>query len=97
MYAVMVEFDIAEDHTNAVVNTVDGLLTDLVRHQNGFIQARLNRQADGPKVVNYMLWESEGAFAAFRAENRDRIGAAIGHFGPKFTFYNVARSIEPAE
>ena len=94
MYAVIVEFDVADEQTDAVVGSVESLLSDLVRHQDGFVQARLNRQADGPKVVNYMLWETGEAFNAFRVANKDRIGEAIGQFGPKFTFYNVARSIE---
>jgi heme-degrading monooxygenase HmoA len=97
MYAVMVEFDVASDQTEAVLSTVEGLLTDLVRHQDGFVQARLNRQADGPKVINYMLWENPDAFTAFRAEHKERIGQAIGQYGPKFSFYNIAKSVEPAE
>ena len=96
MYAVMVEFDVTPEQTDAVVDTVEGLLSDLVRHQPGFLQARLNRQADGPKVVNYMLWESADAFGRFRAENKERIGEAVGKFGPRFTFYDVARSVDPA-
>lgn len=96
MYAVMVEFDVAAEQTEAVLSTVEGLLTELVSHQDGFVQARLNRQADGPKVINYMLWESADAFDAFRAEHKERIGQAIGKFGPKFSFYNIAKSVEPA-
>lgn len=97
MYAVMVEFNVAEEQTEAVVSTVAGLLTELVRHQKGFVEARLNRQTDGPKVVNYMLWENGDAFAAFRSENKDRIGQAIGQYGPTFTFYEVAKSVDAAQ
>jgi heme-degrading monooxygenase HmoA len=97
MYAVMVEFDVAADQTEAVLSAVEGLLTDLVRHQDGFVQARLNRQTDGAKVINYMLWENGDAFNAFRAEHKDRIGQAISPYGPKFSFYNIAKSIEPPE
>jgi heme-degrading monooxygenase HmoA len=96
MHGVMVEFDVATEQTEAVVATVRGLLSDLVRHQPGFIQARLNRQADGPKVVNYMVWESADAFAAFRAQHRERIGQAIGQYRPRFTFYNIELSVEAA-
>lgn len=96
MYAVLVEFDVAADQTAAVLSTVEGLLTDLVRHQEGFVQARLNREADGAKVINYMLWEDADAFDAFRAEHKEHIGQAIGQFGPKFSFYNIAKSVEPA-
>lgn len=95
MYAVMVEFDVATDQTDAVLTTVEGLLTDLVRHQEGFIQARLNRQADGAKVINYMLWKDADAFKAFRAGNQELVSQAIGQYGPKFSFYNIASSVEP--
>lgn len=96
MYAVMVEFDVAAEQTDAVLTTVEKLLTDLVRHQEGFIQARLNRQADGAKVINYMLWQDADAFKAFRAVHQDSVSQAIGPFGPKFTFYDIAVSVDPA-
>jgi heme-degrading monooxygenase HmoA len=97
MYAVMVEFDVADHQTEAVLGTVEELLTDLVRHQAGFVQARLNREAGGAKVINYMLWEDADAFNAFRAEHKERIGQAISQYGPEFSFYNIAKSVEPAE
>jgi heme-degrading monooxygenase HmoA len=97
MYAVMVEFDVAAHQTQMVASTVEGLLTDLVRHQKGFVEARLNREADGAKVINYMLWEDADAFNTFRAEHKERIGQEISQYGPKFSFYNVAKSVKPAE
>jgi heme-degrading monooxygenase HmoA len=97
MYAVMVEFDVAAHQSQDVLNTVEGLLSDLVRHQQGFMQARLNREVDGARVINYMLWKDAESFAAFRAQHKDRIGQAIGQYGPKFTFYTVAKSVSPPD
>lgn len=93
MYVVMVEFDVDPNTTDAVLAAVEGLLMDLVRHQEGFVAARLHRQFEGPKVVNYMHWTSKDAFDAFRAVHKDKVGAAVGAYGPQFNFYEVAREV----
>ena len=96
MYSVMVEFDVASEQTSDVLNAVSGLLDEIVRVHPGFVSARLQKQADGPGVINNMVWKSPEAFASFRAEHADYISSVVGPYGPKFRFFEVEKSVEPA-
>jgi quinol monooxygenase YgiN len=93
-YIVMVEFPVPPEQSEQVVSTVRGLLDNIVRKQHGFDFARIHREAKGGKVINYMQWRSQDAFDKFRAVHKDEIGAAIGKFGPKFSFYEIVYTAE---
>jgi quinol monooxygenase YgiN len=95
MYVVMVEFPVKPEESDDVVATVRGLLDTLVSQQGGFQLARIHRESEGGKVINYMQWSSKDAFENFRSLHKDQVSAAIGKFGPKFSFYRVQYTVEP--
>jgi quinol monooxygenase YgiN len=94
-YVVMVEFAVKAEESEAVEATVRGLLDTIVHKQEGFQFARIHREIGGGKVINYMQWSSKEAFDTFRAAHKDQLSAAVGKFGPKFVFYQIAYTIEP--
>jgi quinol monooxygenase YgiN len=94
-YVVMVEFVVKPEESEAVEATVRGLLDTIVHKQEGFQLARIHREIGGGKVINYMQWSSKEAFDTFRAAHKDEVSAAVGKFGPKFVFYQVAYEIAP--
>lgn len=95
MYVVMVEFPVESEKSEEVVATVHELLDTIVRRQEGFQLARIHREIDGGKVINYMQWRSKQDFDSFRAAHKDQVTAAIGTFGPRFCFYDVEHMVEP--
>jgi quinol monooxygenase YgiN len=96
-FVVMVEFAVEAERSEQVVSTVRGLLDRIVRTQDGFHFARIHREANGGKVVNYMQWQNRAAFDKFRGVHKDEVGAAIGKFGPKFSFFEIAHVTEAAK
>lgn len=95
MFSVMVEFDVTADQTPKLLNAIGGLLDEIVCVQPGFVSARLQQQADGPAVINNMVWKSAEDFAAFRAKHADYITSVVGPYGPKFRFFDVKKSVAP--
>jgi hypothetical protein len=47
-------------------------------------------------VWNIMEWDAHQDFIEFRDGNADRIGAALGEFGPKGRMLDVSGIIKPA-
>jgi heme-degrading monooxygenase HmoA len=92
MFVVIVTFDVTPERVEAAVAAVEGVVARLVAHQPGFRRARIHRGAGATpgKAVNYMEWDSEADFMAFRAAHAEEVTAAVGEFGPGFSFFTVA-------
>ena len=99
MFTVIVTFEPGADRVDANYAAVKAILSELVAHQPGFRRGRvhLGHAGDEKRVINYMEWESEDAFLAFRASNRDEIMARVGEFGPSFAFYAQIEEILATE
>jgi quinol monooxygenase YgiN len=91
---VIFEFDTEPDRQRELSETIQGLVTDIVRHQPGFLASHLHLSTDGEKVLNYFQWESREAFDTFRADDeaQGRIRPAITPFGPKPRVYEIVFS-----
>ena len=95
MFIVLTLFEPSSETAEANATAVRDVLDRIVAKQPGFIRARLHRgtgQTEG-MVVNYMEWESEEAFHAFRARHGSEVTEAVGRYNPRFTFFEVAHEI----
>lgn len=95
MFIVMVDFSVEANKAEKVVEVVGDLLERLVRRQPGFESARLHREIEGGRVVNYMQWRDRQAFDDFRARHKDEVTAAISPFAPRFGFFGIEHNISP--
>ena len=96
MEAVIVEFEVGKDAVEACVAALQELTDSLVAKQNAYHGHTLLVEHDAGVVANVMLWDKASDFIHFRDANRSTIGAAIGHFGPKPRFFDVAREFKSA-
>ena len=96
MEAVVVEFEVGKDLVDECVTALRELTDNLVCKQEAYHGHTLLVEHDTGVVANVMLWEKASDFIRFRDANRSIIGAAIGHFGPKPRFFDVAREFKPA-
>ena len=92
---VMVEFAAGPDRIDACAAAVDTITRAVVSLQPAFHGARIHREEATGTVWNIMEWDSHEAFITFRDGNADRIGAALGEFGPKGRMLVVSSVIEP--
>jgi heme-degrading monooxygenase HmoA len=95
MFTVLVRFSVTST-PEEIESSVLGLVTSIVRHQPGFRQSRIHRRDDASEVVNMMVWDDRASFDGFRARHKDDVAAAVGRYGPQFSFYDVVEEILPA-
>ena len=95
MEAVIVEFAVATDEVDECVAALQTLTDSLVAKQPSYHGHTLLVEQDTGVVSNVMFWDKASDFIQFRDANRSTIGAAIGRFGPKPRFYQVARAFKP--
>lgn len=96
MEMVIVEFNVGEENVEACISALTDLTDTLVSKQANYHGHTLAVEQGTGTVANIMLWDKATDFIAFRDANRSTIGAAIGHFGPKPRFFDVAREFKPA-
>ena len=96
METVIVEFNVGEQNVDACVSALQDLTDSLVSKQANYHGHTLIVEQGTGTVANIMLWDKATDFIAFRDANRSTIGAAIGQFGPKPRFFDVAREFKPA-
>ncbi|MGR8950736.1 MAG: hypothetical protein ACU84Q_22065 [Gammaproteobacteria bacterium] len=94
MEAVIVEFNVGPDKVDACVSALQELTDTLVSKQANYHGHTLMVEQSTGAVANIMLWDKATDFVEFRDANRSTIGAAIGHFGPKPRFFDVARDFK---
>jgi heme-degrading monooxygenase HmoA len=94
MFTVMVRFSVTSTPEEIESNVVR-LVSNIVRHQPGFRQSLIHRRDDASEVVNAMVWDDRASFDGFRARHKDDVAAAVGRFGPQFSFYDVLEQILP--
>jgi heme-degrading monooxygenase HmoA len=97
MFVVLVTFEPDDAQADGNFDAVHAILDDLVRHQPGFLRARVHKgQSSGgaPRVVNYMEWDSEAAFKAFRSAHGTAVTERIGPFDPQFTFLGTMADVQ---
>lgn len=90
MEAVVVEFEVGTERVSACVAALTQITDSLVSKQAEFHGNTILVDDDSGTVANMMLWDKASDFIAFRDNNADIIGPALGHFGPKPRFYKVA-------
>jgi heme-degrading monooxygenase HmoA len=95
MFTVMVRFSVTSTPDEIESNVV-GLVSNIVRHQAGFRRSLIHRRDDASEVVNVMIWDDRASFDGFRARHKDDVTAAVGRFGPQFSFFDVVEEILPA-
>ncbi|MFN3144866.1 MAG: antibiotic biosynthesis monooxygenase family protein [Paracoccaceae bacterium] len=97
MFVVLVIFEPSAADRAANADAVHGILDRLVAGQPGFRRARLHTGtgATPDMVVNYMEWDDEDAFRAFRDRHGAEVTEAVGRFAPRFTFFQVAHTLGP--
>jgi len=90
MEAVIVEFEVGEARIDECVKALNELTESLVAKQSKFHGNTIIVERSTGTVANMMLWDKASDFVAFRDKNRSTIGPAIGHYGPKPRFFEVA-------
>lgn len=93
---VMVEFAVGPDRTDACLAALEAITRDFVSKQPAFHSATLHRESATGTVWNVMVWDSHQDFIDFRDGNAERIGAALGEFGPAGHMLDVVAEI-PAD
>lgn len=90
---VMVEFAAGPDRVDACAAAVEKITREFVSLQPAFHGARIHRENATGTVWNIMEWDTHEAFIAFRDGNADRIGAALGKYGPKGRMLDLSSEI----
>lgn len=96
MFIVIVRFPVDAGRTKEVIAAVKGFLDTVVSKQDGFEFARVHREIDGSNVINYVQWRDREAFDSFRSTYKDQLAAAVGQYGPQFSFFEIVHIVEPA-
>jgi hypothetical protein len=94
MQIVMVEFAVGADRVDACVAALSELVNGFVTQKPAFHGATIHVEAATGTVVNYMRWDTHQALMDFRDGNAERIGAALGEFGPQGRMLDVVAEIE---
>lgn len=94
---VMVEFAVGPDRTDACVAAVEKITREFVALQPAFHGARIHRENASGTVWNIMEWDSHQEFIDFRDGNANRIGAALGEFGPAGHMLDVVHMVESTD
>lgn len=94
---VMVEFAAGPDRVDACAAAVEKITREFVSLQPAFHGARIHREEATGTVWNIMEWDTHEAFIAFRDGNADRIGAALGEYGPKGRMLDVSAEVAPTK
>ena len=95
MFIALVVFEPSSENAEANAVAVRDVLDRIVAKQPGFIRARLH-SGTGPTegiLVNYMEWESQEAFQAFRERHGPEVTEAVGSYNPRFNFLEVVHEI----
>jgi heme-degrading monooxygenase HmoA len=99
MFIVMVIFEAGAHDPQDNETAVRDVVKRLVASQPGFRRARVHRGigATPGMVVNLMEWDSEADFMVFRERHAAEVGAAMGAFKPRFTFFELTEEIPAQE
>lgn len=96
MDAVLVEFAVGKDRTEECRQAVAELTRSFVALQPAFHGATIHVEEETGTVWNLMHWDTYQDFIAFRDGNADRIGTAVGQYGPKGRMLTIADRVEKA-
>ena len=86
---VMVEFAAGPERFDACAADLEKITREFVSLQPAFHGARVHREEATGMVWDIMEWDAHQDFIEFRDGNADRIGAALGEFGPKGRMLDV--------
>ena len=94
-FTVIFEFDVEPEQQQELSGKIQGLVREIVSKQPGFLASHLHLSTDGKKVLNYLQWESQEAFNAFRQDEgkQQQIRPVIGPYGPKPRAYQIVYSV----
>ena len=93
MQIVMVEFAVGEDRVDTCVEALTELMNGFVAQQPAFHGATIHVEKSTGTVINHMRWNTHRDFIDFRDSNAERIGAALGEFGPRGRMLDVVAEI----
>ena len=93
MDIVLVEFAVGPENTEACATAVEKLTREFVARQPAFHGATIHIEKQTGTVWNYMKWDTCQDFITFRDSNMDRIGPALGEFGPAGKMLTIAAEV----
>lgn len=95
MQIVLVEFAVGVERADACLAAVEKITREFVALQPTFHGATIHSEQATGTVWNMMTWDTHQDFIDFRDGNADRIGAALGEFGPAGRMLDVVTTVEP--